>query len=390
MIHNPNKDFTSKATAFINDWDSYPITSVTTKDVSAQTWKSDVSLPLSLFNVEAPAGTAWRMNFFRTYYETADAEQEYGAWNPNKLISFHQTPCFGRVRFAGAVAEEEGAEAEAAAAARPAAGPHGCDPASLPSLEVPRCGVGRASAAVDRRLGTLAADFPRTTVELCYTDEALELRFLALDETSYLVNNTLVNNDPLWMWTVMEAFIATGRHDPTAYLEFEVAPNNRIWTGLIHNPHKDFTSKATAFIDDWDTYPIVAVTENDVRARMWQSDVSLPLSLFNVAAPAGTVWRMNFFRTYYAHRGAEQEYGAWNPNKLISFHQTPCFGHVRLAEASAAGTPAGDEAAEGKTADRESWTMAEWSKPESESSASRSSAWLSALALGANVCSMYA
>jgi len=86
FIHNPNKDFTDKATAFIEDWETYPITTATTKDAAAQTWKSAVSLPLSMFNVESPEGTEWRMNFFRTYYQDDTSEQEYGAWNPNKLI----------------------------------------------------------------------------------------------------------------------------------------------------------------------------------------------------------------------------------------------------------------------------------------------------------------
>jgi hypothetical protein len=166
-------------------------------------------------------------------------------------------------------------------------------------------------------------------VDICYTDTTIELTFEATEEASYLVNDTFANNDPLWMWTVMEAFIAIGDHDPTEYLEFEVAPNNKIWTGFIHNPTKDFSSKATAFIDDWETYPITSTTTTDTMSKTWKSEVSLPLSMFNVPSPQFTVWRMNFFRTYFAVDGtSEQEYGAWNPNKLISFHQTPCFGNV--------------------------------------------------------------
>ncbi|KAL7524871.1 hypothetical protein ACHAXR_000753, partial [Thalassiosira sp. AJA248-18] len=135
---------------------------------------------------------------------------------------------------------------------------HGCTESNLPSLEVPRCDNGSEIATINRRLGTLAADFPEGTVELCYTDKTLEMTFKATGEASYHVDEDMANNDPIWMYTVMEAFIGAGDNDPTKYLEFEVSPTNQLWTGWIHNPYKNWTSKATAFIDDWDTYPITS------------------------------------------------------------------------------------------------------------------------------------
>eukprot|EP00804_Cyclotella_cryptica_P021355 CCRYP_001596-RA/>CCRYP_001596-RA protein AED:0.10 eAED:0.10 QI:1299/1/1/1/0.55/0.6/10/474/1295 len=324
-IHNPMKDFSSKATAFIDDWNTYPIISTTTTNPAAKLWKSVVSLPLSMFNVEKPEGTVWRMNFFRTYYADENSEQEFGAWNPNKLISFHQTPCFGKVHFDGGVTND--------VVVPSAVGSHGCTQDTLPHLNVPHCRYGHGTATINRRLGTLATNFPEATVRVCFTENTIELIFEAHKEISFVVNNTHVNNDPLWMWTVMEAFIAVGEHDPTQYLEFEIAPSNRIWTGFIHNPTKDFSSKGTAFIDAWETYPMTYFTVMDIPSQTWKSNVSLPLSMFNVEKPEGTVWRMNFFRTYYAvDENSEQEYGAWNPNKQISFHQTPCFGKVLFVE----------------------------------------------------------
>ncbi|KAL7525008.1 hypothetical protein ACHAXR_000818 [Thalassiosira sp. AJA248-18] len=82
--------------------------------------------------------------------------------------------------------------------------------------------------------------------------------FKTQEEVSYL-NETMSNNDPIWMYTVVEAFIGTGDNEPTKYLEFEVSPTNQLWTGRIqHNPNKNWTSEATASIDDWGTYPIAA------------------------------------------------------------------------------------------------------------------------------------
>jgi len=103
---------------------------------------------------------------------------------------------------------------------------HGCMAHTLPSLTVPHCDAGTATVTINKRLGTLAADFPEATVHSCYTDKSLELTFMAQGEKSYLVDDSYANNDPIWEWTVLEAFIAIGDHDPTEYLEFEVAPNN--------------------------------------------------------------------------------------------------------------------------------------------------------------------
>ena len=110
-------------------------------------------------------------------------------------------------------------------------GPHGCTADTLPSLTVPHCDSGITTATINKRLGTLAADFPEATVDLCYTDKSIELTFKAQGEKSYHVDEAYGNNDPIWEYTVLEAFIALGGHDPTEYLEFEVAPNNVIWTG---------------------------------------------------------------------------------------------------------------------------------------------------------------
>ena len=101
------------------------------------------------------------------------------AWNPNRLISFHQTECFGHVKFARKK--------------------HGCIEDELPSMSVPDCDDGFSIATINKRLGSLAQDFPEATVILCYTDKSLELTFKATGETSYLVNETMVNNDEIWM-----------------------------------------------------------------------------------------------------------------------------------------------------------------------------------------------
>jgi hypothetical protein len=277
FIHNPNKDFSEKATAFVDGWETYPITHDTEKDEAAKTWTSKVSLPLTMFNVESPGDTEWRMNFFRTYFASETSEQEFGAWNPNKLISFHQTPCFGVVTFEK---DEDSTDASDASV--------GCSTGAIFDLAVPNCSEGSTAATVNE-----------ANVEMCYTDTTMEFTF----DTQEL--DTL---------NFIEAFIAIGDHDPTEYMAFEVDSTNLTWAGFIHNPAKDFSSKATAPIEDWESYPITFAMESGKST----SKVSLPFTMFNLEEPKGTDWRMNFFRAQYAE---------------IGFHETPCFGRVRFGDA---------------------------------------------------------
>ncbi|KAI1341728.1 hypothetical protein F5Y15DRAFT_345972 [Xylariaceae sp. FL0016] len=71
-------------------------------DKEYETWTSEVTIPLGLFNVDAgqAAGTEWRMNFFRTVVdESTFPDQVLGAWNPTNESNFHMTPFFGHVTF---------------------------------------------------------------------------------------------------------------------------------------------------------------------------------------------------------------------------------------------------------------------------------------------------
>ncbi|PGG98994.1 hypothetical protein GX51_06491 [Blastomyces parvus] len=105
FIYNPSRVRADDAPfdhAFISDPFGDGMFAETTLDRPAKTWRSDVQIPLALFNVAGRnlRGTHWRMNFFRTITspETFPAQQ-LGAWSPPFKASFHITPYFGHVIF---------------------------------------------------------------------------------------------------------------------------------------------------------------------------------------------------------------------------------------------------------------------------------------------------
>ncbi|KAI1433468.1 hypothetical protein GGR50DRAFT_503312 [Xylaria sp. CBS 124048] len=209
-----------------------------------------------------------------------------------------------------------------------------CTASRLPYLKVPSCTDGKGSIQYNRSVPSGKKDFPRTHVDMCYTDTAIQITFTALDEVNFYYNASQTTNDPIYNYEVMEAFIYRGTNDPQQYLEFEVNPNNVTWQAFIYNPSKvraqgapfDQCMLKTPLVDG-----LVASTRLDRDAKTWVSDASIPLGLFNIdeGLAKGTEWRMNFLRTVVSPATfPNQTLGAWNPPDEANFHITPLFGNV--------------------------------------------------------------
>ncbi|OQR98271.1 hypothetical protein ACHHYP_08921 [Achlya hypogyna] len=213
------------------------------------------------------------------------------------------------------------------------AGPLGCLP--LPRLDVFRCPtwsfVTIGETVINR------APYPDTTVGLCFTDTTIELSFVATQQNATFVNTNYGHNDNIWEYNVMETFLALGASDPTEYFEFEVSPTNQTYSAFILNPRKDFSPPVGHFFvgkseAEARALGIAATTIANIGAGTWQSNVTLPLALFNVEAPSGTEWRMNFLRKITDEAiFPRQECGAWNAPNQDNFHETACFGRVFFA-----------------------------------------------------------
>lgn len=205
---------------------------------------------------------------------------------------------------------------------------------TVPSVDVPACprvGTITYSKSVPEK-----KDFPRTQVDLCYTDTKLSLTFTAKDEVNFYFNASQGTNDAIYEYEVMEAFIHKGTDDPATYLEYEVNPNNVTYQAFIYNPSKD-RSVGAPFDHFYITEPQVdgftAKTTLDKPGKTWVSRSEIPLALFNVDSgkAKGTKWRMNFFRTVVAPDTFPNQFlGAWSVPEKASFHISKYFGNVRF------------------------------------------------------------
>ncbi|KAI5458759.1 hypothetical protein BGZ63DRAFT_392010 [Mariannaea sp. PMI_226] len=222
----------------------------------------------------------------------------------------------------------------AAAAVVPLVGLATATSLRVPSVDVPAC-PRRGTIKYSKSVPDLT-DFPRTQVDLCYTDTSISLTFTALDETNFYFNASQGTNDDIWEYEVMEAFIYKGTEDPQTYLEFEINPNNVTYQAFVYNPSKDRADGAPFdhfFVSDPATDGFSATTKLDKRAKSWTSRTLIPLALFNVdnGRAKGTNWRMNFFRTITSPSTyPDQQLGAWSPPNKASFHISKYFGHVRF------------------------------------------------------------
>ncbi|ETV96328.1 hypothetical protein H310_10490 [Aphanomyces invadans] len=209
----------------------------------------------------------------------------------------------------------------------------GCFP--VPSIQVFECPV-VTTIDIAQSLADRSIPFPATQADLCYTNTTFHIAFSTHEEMSFLTNPSYGHNDNIWEYNVFEAFIALGTDDPVEYFEFEVSPTNQTYSAYILNPRKDFSPPVGHFYVGGDeaearALGIQVVTETDRATHTWVSVAELPLGLFDVTAPQGTLWRMNFMRkitntTIFPN----QHCGAWNAPNQYNFHETPCFGRVHF------------------------------------------------------------
>ncbi|KAJ3002895.1 UNVERIFIED_CONTAM: hypothetical protein HDU68_005961 [Siphonaria sp. JEL0065] len=101
--------------------------------------------------------------------------------------------------------------------------------------------AGSASLQIAQTLGDRSPFVAPSTVSICYTNDAIKLKFANTKEPYYSVNPDYGHNDNIWEQTVAEAFIVNVPNfdvDPQTYLEFEVSPTNQTYSAFIYNPSK--------------------------------------------------------------------------------------------------------------------------------------------------------
>lgn len=105
FVYNPSKVRAKGAPFdhfFVGDPAADGFSAETKLDRKAETWVSEATIPLGIFNVDVgeAKGTKWRMQFLRTVTgPDTYPDQELGAWNPPDEANFHITSYFGHLKF---------------------------------------------------------------------------------------------------------------------------------------------------------------------------------------------------------------------------------------------------------------------------------------------------
>lgn len=123
----------------------------------------------------------------------------------------------------------------------------------------------------------------------------------------------------LWDRDVVEVFIASDPANLRRYTEFQVAPTNEKLDLLLDLPTRDFA---------WSS-GFQSAIKVDKKPRRWTCEMRIPFkALASTKPPAGTQWRLNFFRCDRANNA----FLAWNPTLSGSFHVPEKFGVLEFVE----------------------------------------------------------
>jgi Carbohydrate family 9 binding domain-like len=167
----------------------------------------------------------------------------------------------------------------------------------------------------------------RTRVAAAWSDKYVYFAFIC----NYDVLNVFEGEDisrerwELWTRDVAEVFLNPQPERLLHYYEFEIAPNNQ-WVDLEitrgEKPNHDAS---------WNSGFEHAV-KVDVKHRVWNAEMRIPLSSMNVArSKPGMEWRVNFFRAAGKGSDAERKFLAWSTiPEGTTFHVPSRFGILRL------------------------------------------------------------
>jgi hypothetical protein len=162
-------------------------------------------------------------------------------------------------------------------------------------------------------------------VRICWSSEALHVRFVCAQQESLIVNpdpKTDKKTLGLWDRDVCEIFVAPDAANPRAYFEFEAAPTGE-WVdlGIVITPSGRET--------DWD-FASGLTTAAKLERDQLLVGMRIPWSEAIPKPEAGEEWRVNLFRCVGPE--SPERYLAWRPTRTEepNFHVPEAFGSLRF------------------------------------------------------------
>jgi len=173
--------------------------------------------------------------------------------------------------------------------------------------------------------GQPAASTRHAEARICWSNEALHVRFVGVQKEPLVVNaNPVTDKKTLGVWDrdVCEIFLAPDAANPSRYFEFEAAPTGE-WVDL------GITLTPTGRETDWDF-----ASGFTTAARLDEYKLFIGMRIpWSEALPrpaSGTIWKVNLFRC--AGPESPDRYLAWQPTHTPepNFHVSEVFGILKF------------------------------------------------------------
>ena len=160
---------------------------------------------------------------------------------------------------------------------------------------------------------------------VCWSDEALHVRFVGTQQESLVVSADPVTDRKtlgLWDRDVCEIFLAPDASNSSRYFEFEAAPTGE-WVDL------GITLTPSGRETDWD-FASGFTTAARVDGDQLFLGMRIPWSEALPKPRSGDVWRVNLFRCVGPE--SPDRYLAWRPTKTPepNFHVSEAFGSLHF------------------------------------------------------------
>jgi Carbohydrate family 9 binding domain-like len=165
----------------------------------------------------------------------------------------------------------------------------------------------------------------RAQARICWSDEALHVRFVGVQREPLIVSDSPQTERKtlgLWDRDVCEIFLAPDAANPARYFEFEAAPTGE-WIDL------GITVKPSGRETDWDFVSGFTTAARLERERLLIG-MRIPWSAALPKPQHGDSWRVNLFRCVGPE--APERYLAWLPTRTPepNFHVPEVFGTLHF------------------------------------------------------------
>ena len=173
----------------------------------------------------------------------------------------------------------------------------------------------------------------KTEAKMLWDDQNLYFGFQC--EDTDLFATMKVRDQHLWEEEVVEIFIDPD-NDQLNYIELEINPLNTFLDLFVLKPIVPIPYESYNIPAKWAVKVNGTVNNSADKDKGWTVELSLPLKEA-VTAPhlppnEGDKWRLNLYRI---ERKPKEEYSAWSPTLVSSYHTPARFGEITFSNRKA-------------------------------------------------------